>query len=47
VSEYLRTQKRFAHLTEEHIAKMQAFVDARVKAPGVPVNVPLPGPREG
>jgi len=25
---------------------MQAFVDIRVKAPGVPVNVPLPGPRE-
>ena len=46
VREYIRTQKRFAHLTEEHIAKMQAFVDIRVKAPGVPVNVPLPGPRE-
>ena len=46
VRTYLETQRRFAHLQEEHIAKMQAFVDARVKAPGVPVNVPLPGPRE-
>jgi hypothetical protein len=32
-------------LTEEHIAKIQAFVDARLKAPGMPVAVPVPPPR--
>ena len=46
VGEYMKHQKRFSHLTEEHIAKMQAFIDAKVKAPGVPVNIPMPGPRE-
>jgi hypothetical protein len=35
-------QKRFAHLTEEHIGKIQAFVDAKLKAPGMPVAVPVP-----
>jgi pyruvate ferredoxin oxidoreductase beta subunit/oxalate oxidoreductase subunit beta len=46
VREYLKTQKRFSHLTEEHVAKMQAFIDAKLKAPGVPVKIPVPGPRE-
>ena len=46
VGEYLKPQKRFAHLKPEHIAKMQAFVDARQKAPGVPVKMPVPLPRE-
>ena len=46
VSEYMKHQKRFSHLTAEHIAKMQAFIDAKVKAPGVPVKVPVQGPRQ-
>jgi pyruvate/2-oxoacid:ferredoxin oxidoreductase beta subunit len=45
VGEYLKHQKRFSHLTEEHIAKMQAFVDAKQKSPGVPIKVPVPLPR--
>ena len=45
VGEYLKHQKRFAHLQEEHIAKLQAFVDAKQKAPGVPIKVPVPLPR--
>jgi pyruvate ferredoxin oxidoreductase beta subunit/oxalate oxidoreductase subunit beta len=45
VGEYLKLQKRFEHLTEEHIAKLQAFVDAKLKAPGIPVAVPAPAPR--
>ena len=46
VEEYMKHQKRFAHLTAEHIAKMQAFIDAKVKSPGVPVKVPVQGPRQ-
>ncbi len=46
VREYLKLQKRFAHLKEEHIAKMQAYVDAKQKTPGVPIKVPVPLPRE-
>lgn len=42
VGEYMKLQGRFAHLTEAHIAKMQAFVDAKVKAPGIAVEVPVP-----
>src|SRR5574340_376277 len=30
VREYLKLQNRFAHLSDEHIAKLQAFVDAKV-----------------
>jgi pyruvate/2-oxoacid:ferredoxin oxidoreductase beta subunit len=37
VREYLALQKRFAHLTEEHIGKIQAFVDAKLKAMALPV----------
>ncbi len=44
VKEYLKMQQRFAHLTDEHIAKMQAFVDAKIKAPGVAVEAPVPTP---
>lgn len=44
VREYLKMQQRFAHLTDEHIAKMQAFVDAKVKAQGVAVEAPVPTP---
>ena len=45
VREYLKLQGRFAHLEEAHIAKMQAFVDAKLKAPGIPVEVPVPSPQ--
>jgi pyruvate ferredoxin oxidoreductase beta subunit/oxalate oxidoreductase subunit beta len=45
VKEYMKLQGRFAHLTEAHIAKMQAFVDAKLKAPGIPVEVPVPSPQ--
>jgi pyruvate ferredoxin oxidoreductase beta subunit/oxalate oxidoreductase subunit beta len=48
VSEYMKHQGRFTHLKEEHIAKMQAFVDeklARVKA--VAVEAPIPTPKRG
>ncbi len=44
VREYLKLQQRFAHLTDAHIAKMQAFVDAKVKAPGMAVEAPVPTP---
>jgi pyruvate ferredoxin oxidoreductase beta subunit/oxalate oxidoreductase subunit beta len=46
VREYMKLQGRFAHLSEAHIAKMQAFIDAKLKAPGMPVEVPVPLPRE-
>jgi len=45
VREYMKLQGRFAHLTEAHIAKQQAFVDARLKVHGIPVEVPAPAPR--
>jgi pyruvate ferredoxin oxidoreductase beta subunit/oxalate oxidoreductase subunit beta len=45
VREYLKLQGRFAHLEEAHIAKMQAFVDAKLKAPGIAVEVPVPSPQ--
>jgi pyruvate ferredoxin oxidoreductase beta subunit/oxalate oxidoreductase subunit beta len=40
VDEYLKLQGRFSHLTQEHIANQQAFVDAKLKAPGIAVQVP-------
>ncbi|OGA32577.1 MAG: pyruvate ferredoxin oxidoreductase [Betaproteobacteria bacterium RIFCSPLOWO2_12_FULL_64_23] len=45
VREYMKLQGRFAHLTEAHIAKQQAFVDAKLKVHGIPVEVPAPAPR--
>jgi hypothetical protein len=42
----MKGQQRFTHLTDAHIAKMQAFIDARLKAPGIPVALPVQGPRE-
>ena len=41
----MKLQGRFAHLTEAHIAKQQAFVDAKLKVHGIPVEVPVPAPR--
>ena len=43
VEEYVRTQGRFAHLQAEHIAKLQAWVDARAQHLGI--EVPLPPAR--
>lgn len=48
VGEYMKHQGRFKHLKEEHIAKMQAFVDEKiqkVKAAAKPVEAPVPTPR--
>jgi len=45
VREYVKLQGRFAHLSEAHIAKLQAFVDAKVRAPGIPVATPVPTPQ--
>jgi hypothetical protein len=45
VREYVKLQARFAHLSDAHIAKLQAFVDANVKALGIPVETPIPTPR--
>jgi pyruvate/2-oxoacid:ferredoxin oxidoreductase beta subunit len=45
VREYLKLQQRFAHLSDAHIARMQAFVDAKVKAKAVPVEAPVPTPQ--
>jgi pyruvate ferredoxin oxidoreductase beta subunit/oxalate oxidoreductase subunit beta len=42
VKDYMKLQGRFAHLEESHFAKMQAFIDAKVKAPGIPVEIPTP-----
>ncbi len=42
VREYLKLQNRFAHLSDEHIAKLQAFVDAKIKTKPVPVEAAVP-----
>jgi len=47
VGEYMKHQGRFAHLKEEHIAKMQAFVDEKVerlKALAKPAAAGVPTP---
>ncbi|HEY5896079.1 MAG TPA: thiamine pyrophosphate-dependent enzyme [Burkholderiales bacterium] len=45
VREYVKMQQRFAHLSDAHIAKLQAFVDAKVKTKAVPVEAPVPTPQ--
>lgn len=45
VKEYLKLQGRFAHLDDAHVAELQAFVDAKVNAPRLPAEAPLPSPR--
>jgi pyruvate ferredoxin oxidoreductase beta subunit/oxalate oxidoreductase subunit beta len=43
VGEYMKYQGRFSHLKAEHIAKMQAFVDAKVqKIKAIAVEAPVP-----
>ena len=45
VSDYMKPQGRFAHLKPEHIAKMQAFVDEKIKAGAsgpIPVAAAVP-----
>jgi pyruvate ferredoxin oxidoreductase beta subunit/oxalate oxidoreductase subunit beta len=46
VSEYMKYQGRFTHLKEEHIAKMQAFVDAKIqRIKAIAVEAPIPTPK--
>ena len=47
VSEYMKWQGRFSHLKAEHIAKMQAFVDEKIKRiKAVAVEAPVPTPKK-
>ena len=48
VNEYMQHQGRFAHLKPEHIAKMQAFVDEKIKQvkEAIPVAAPVPGAKQ-
>jgi pyruvate ferredoxin oxidoreductase beta subunit/oxalate oxidoreductase subunit beta len=46
VGEYMKFQGRFSHLKEEHIAKMQAFVDEKIKRiKAIAVEAPIPTPK--
>jgi pyruvate ferredoxin oxidoreductase beta subunit/oxalate oxidoreductase subunit beta len=44
----MQHQGRFAHLKPEHIAKMQAFVDEKIKQvkEAIPVAAPVPGAKQ-
>ncbi len=47
VSEYMKYQGRFSHLKEEHIAKMQAFVDEKIqRVKAMTVEAPIPTPKK-
>jgi pyruvate ferredoxin oxidoreductase beta subunit/oxalate oxidoreductase subunit beta len=47
VSEYMKYQGRFTHLKEEHIAKMQAFVDEKIqRIKAVAVQAPIRTPKQ-
>ncbi|MBU2260661.1 MAG: pyruvate ferredoxin oxidoreductase [Proteobacteria bacterium] len=48
VNEYMQHQGRFAHLKPEHIAKMQAFVDEKIKSvkQAIAVAAPVPASRQ-
>jgi hypothetical protein len=42
----MKFQGRFSHLKEEHIAKMQAFVDEKIAGiKAIAVEAPVPTPR--
>jgi pyruvate/2-oxoacid:ferredoxin oxidoreductase beta subunit len=46
VSEYMKFQGRFSHLKEQHIAKMQAFVDEKIqRVKAIAVEAPIPTPK--
>jgi pyruvate ferredoxin oxidoreductase beta subunit/oxalate oxidoreductase subunit beta len=46
VSEYMKFQGRFSHLKQEHIAKMQAFVDEKIqRIKAIAVEAPIPTPK--
>lgn len=42
VSEYVKNQTRFKHLSSEHIQNLQNFVDQKLKSTGIPVAAPVP-----
>ena len=43
----MKYQGRFAHLKPEHIAKMQAFVDEKIKGiKAITAEAPLPTPKK-
>jgi hypothetical protein len=43
----MKFQGRFAHLKEEHIAKMQAFVDEKIqKIKAITAEAPIPTPKK-
>ena len=46
VGEYMKHQGRFAHLKPEHIAKMQAFIDERIKNVKERIPIPVPTPKQ-
>jgi hypothetical protein len=42
----MKFQGRFTHLKEEHVAKMQAFVDEKLqKIKAIAVEAPIPTPK--
>src|SRR5512136_3164394 len=46
VSEYMKYQGRFTHLKQEHIAKMQAFVDEKIhRIKAIAVEAPIRTPK--
>jgi len=43
VSDYIKYQGRFSHLKQEHVAKLQAFVDEKIqKIKAIAVEAPVP-----
>jgi hypothetical protein len=42
----MKYQGRFSHLKQEHIAKMQAFVDEKIsKIQAIAIETPVPTPK--
>ena len=42
----MKYQGRFSHLKAEHIAKMQAFVDERIKKVKERIPIPISTPKQ-